>query len=104
MGSRSPGRGERSGRSMRAVNPRAPRDDRRRRGGPPQPARKGGTAARACGGRLWTVAIDDDLPQGPLRLGPLLRFVDETSATIWVETAEPATVVVEAGPVHASAR
>ena len=45
-----------------------------------------------------------DLPQGPLRLGPLLRFVDESSATIWVETAEAATVVVEAGDVRASAR
>ena len=44
------------------------------------------------------------LPQGPLRLGPLLRFVDESSATIWVETAEAATVVVEAGDVRASAR
>ena len=37
-----------------------------------------------------------DLPEGPLRLGPLLRFVDDTSATIWVETttsdsAEPVT-------------
>ena len=45
-----------------------------------------------------------DLPEGPLRLGPLLRFVDDTSATIWVETSEAATVVVEAGDVTASAR
>jgi phosphodiesterase/alkaline phosphatase D-like protein len=45
-----------------------------------------------------------DLPEGPLRLGPLLRFVDDTSATIWVETTEAATVVVEAGDVTASAR
>ncbi len=32
------------------------------------------------------------MPQ--LLLGPLLRFVDETSATIWVETSEPCEVVV----------
>jgi hypothetical protein len=47
--------------------------------------------------------LDHDLPEGPLRLGPLLRFVDETTATIWVETATAATVVVEAGDVTASA-
>ena len=29
-----------------------------------------------------------------LRLGPILRWVDETSATVWVETDEPATVEV----------
>ena len=29
-----------------------------------------------------------------LRLGPLLRYVDETRATIWVETASPCTVEV----------
>jgi phosphodiesterase/alkaline phosphatase D-like protein len=45
-----------------------------------------------------------DLPEGPLRLGPLLRFVDDTSATIWVETAEAARVTVEAGDVTATAR
>ena len=45
-----------------------------------------------------------DLPEGQLRLGPLLRFVDDSSATIWVETAEAATVVVEAGEVDGSAR
>ena len=45
-----------------------------------------------------------DLPEGRLRLGPLLRFVDDSSATIWVETAEAATVVVETGEVRASAR
>jgi len=44
-----------------------------------------------------------DLPEGPLRLGPLLRFVDDTSATIWVETTTAANVVVEAGEVTASA-
>lgn len=46
----------------------------------------------------------DDLPDGPLRLGPLLRYVDATSATIWVETAEAAEVTVEAGEVTATAR
>ncbi len=45
-----------------------------------------------------------DLPEGPLRLGPLLRYVDHSSATIWVETADAAVVTVEAGEVRASAR
>ena len=44
-----------------------------------------------------------DLPEGPLRLGPVLRYVDATSATIWVETQEAAEVVVEAGDVTARA-
>ena len=39
-----------------------------------------------------------------LELGPLLRYVDDTSATIWVETAEASTVTVEAGEVSATAR
>ena len=34
---------------------------------------------------------------GKLVLGPLMRYVDEASAGIWVETAEPATVTVRAG-------
>jgi hypothetical protein len=46
----------------------------------------------------------DDLPEGPLRLGPLLRYVDATTATVWVETTDPAEVVVEAGAVSAGAR
>jgi hypothetical protein len=33
----------------------------------------------------------------PLVLGPLLRYVDESTATIWVETAEAASVTVHAG-------
>jgi hypothetical protein len=41
---------------------------------------------------------------GPLLLGPLLRYVDETSAAVWVETREAATVTVTRGPVSASAR
>ena len=32
-----------------------------------------------------------------LVLGPLIRYVDETSASIWVETADTGTVTVEAG-------
>ena len=36
--------------------------------------------------------------------GHCLRFVDDRSATIWVETTEAASVVVEAGEVTASAR
>ena len=47
---------------------------------------------------------NDDLPEGPLRLGPLLRYVDATTATVWVETADPAQVVVEAATVSAGAR
>lgn len=39
-----------------------------------------------------------------LVLGPLLRYVDATSATIWVETARAATVTVSAGGRRASAR
>src|SRR3954453_2742599 len=49
-------------------------------------------------------AVSSDLPQGPLRLGPLLRYVDTTSATVWVETAAAAHVVVAAGPVRAETR
>jgi len=33
----------------------------------------------------------------PLVLGPLIRYVDQTSASIWVETAEDSTVTVSAG-------
>ena len=39
-----------------------------------------------------------------LVLGPLLRHVDEQSATIWVETDGPAEVVVVAGDHRATAR
>ncbi|CAI9414438.1 alkaline phosphatase D family protein [Nocardioides sp. T2.26MG-1] len=39
-----------------------------------------------------------------LVLGPLLRYVDATSATVWVETADPAVVTVTAGGRHAEAR
>ncbi len=39
-----------------------------------------------------------------LVLGPLLRHVDETSATVWVETAGAGTVRVTAGEHAASAR
>ena len=37
-----------------------------------------------------------DVPEGPLVLGPLLRYVGETSATIWVQTRDAGTVEVEA--------
>ncbi|WP_193605832.1 alkaline phosphatase D family protein [Nocardioides dongkuii] len=39
-----------------------------------------------------------------LRLGPLLRYVDDTTATVWVETTEAATVVVAAGDRAATTR
>jgi hypothetical protein len=38
-----------------------------------------------------------------LLLGPLLRHVDETSATVWVETTGPGTVTVTRGAASASA-
>ena len=43
-------------------------------------------------------------PDDRLTLGPLLRYVDETSAAIWVETAAPATVTVTRGAASATAR
>ena len=33
-------------------------------------------------------------PDSPLVLGPLLRYVDQTSAAVWVEVAEPIDVTV----------
>ncbi len=45
-----------------------------------------------------------DAVVSPLVLGPLLRHVDESSAAVWVETAEPATVTVRAGDRSWSAR
>lgn len=44
------------------------------------------------------------MPKSPLVLGPLLRHVDEVSASIWVETRAAATVTVTAGNVSWSAR
>lgn len=41
---------------------------------------------------------------GPLRLGPMLRYVDETSATVWVQTRDAASVSVRAGEREWSAR
>ncbi|MFF5213155.1 alkaline phosphatase D family protein [Streptosporangium sp. NPDC000396] len=38
-----------------------------------------------------------------LVVGPLLRYVDETSASVWVETSEPCEVVVEAGGTQSRA-
>ncbi|HJR37208.1 MAG TPA: alkaline phosphatase D family protein [Nocardioidaceae bacterium] len=37
------------------------------------------------------------MTSGPLVLGPLIRYVDETSASIWVETRDSARVVVRVG-------
>ena len=39
---------------------------------------------------------------GPLVLGPLLRYVDDISASIWVQTDRAATVTVtaEIGRAH----
>ena len=39
-----------------------------------------------------------------LLLGPLLRYVDETSASVWVETRDQSTVSVTRGDASASAR
>ncbi len=41
---------------------------------------------------------------GGLRLGPLLRHVDETTATVWVETQQPALVEVCVGDRAGSCR
>ncbi len=43
-------------------------------------------------------------PGAPLLLGPLLRYVDDSSASLWVETRGPGTVSVSRGTVSASAR
>ncbi|GAA2855028.1 alkaline phosphatase D family protein [Streptosporangium fragile] len=43
-----------------------------------------------------------DVPE--LVVGPMLRYVDETSASVWLETSEPCEVVVEAGEVRSAAR
>ena len=40
----------------------------------------------------------------PLILGPMMRYVDESSASIWFETRESARVVVAAGGRSWSAR
>jgi hypothetical protein len=40
----------------------------------------------------------------PLVIGPLVRHVDTTTATVWVEVARAATVTVRAGEREASAR
>lgn len=40
----------------------------------------------------------------PLRLGPLLRYVDQTSASIWVESVDAAAVTVRAGDRSWSSR
>ena len=42
--------------------------------------------ARRPGGRSWLV--QRVRPMTSLVLGPLLRYVDATTATIWVETAD----------------
>jgi len=36
------------------------------------------------------------MASSPLLLGPMLRYVDETSASIWVETRADCRVTVEA--------
>ena len=42
--------------------------------------------------------------ESPLLLGPLLRYVDDSSASLWVETRGPSTVAVRRGHVSSSAR
>lgn len=43
---------------------------------------------------MSSVAEQDPTPRAELVLGPLLRYADETSATVWVEVSGPATVSV----------
>ncbi|WP_433057400.1 alkaline phosphatase D family protein [Dactylosporangium sp. CS-033363] len=45
-----------------------------------------------------------DHDRGPLVLGPVLRRVEGDRATIWVETAQPGTVEVDAAPAGGAAR
>ncbi|WP_432986720.1 alkaline phosphatase D family protein [Dactylosporangium sp. CA-233914] len=45
-----------------------------------------------------------DTDRGPLVLGPVLRRVEGDRATVWVETAHPATVEVDAAPASGAAR
>ncbi|MGI5244729.1 alkaline phosphatase D family protein [Dactylosporangium sp. CA-139066] len=45
-----------------------------------------------------------DTDRGPLVLGPVLRRVEGDQATVWVETAAPATVEVDAAPGSGAAR
>lgn len=44
------------------------------------------------------------MPAVELRVGPLLRYTDETQATIWVETDEPSEVEVRLGAASHRAR
>jgi PhoD-like phosphatase len=44
------------------------------------------------------------VPSNDLVIGPLLRYVDETSASVWVEVARPATVTVTVGSKDTGAR
>ncbi|GAA1908748.1 alkaline phosphatase D family protein [Nocardioides lentus] len=48
--------------------------------------------------------MSDEQQTDTLVLGPMMRYVDTDSATVWVETSRACEVVVEAGPVRASAR
>jgi len=41
-------------------------------------------------------------PDSPLVLGPLLRYVDQTSAAVWVEVAEPTDVTVTVAHINAA--
>jgi phosphodiesterase/alkaline phosphatase D-like protein len=41
---------------------------------------------------------------GPLVLGPLLRYVDDTSASVWLETRDTSSVTVVRGSATATAR
>lgn len=51
-----------------------------------------------------TLSSDVVLPAGDLVIGPLLRHVAGTSATVWVETARRGEVAVRAGDAAGSAR
>ncbi|MEJ5946396.1 alkaline phosphatase D family protein [Pseudokineococcus basanitobsidens] len=57
-------------------------------------ARAGEETTGPTGERFDLTAGDDD---GPLLLGPLLRHVDDRSATVWVEVASRGEVVVRTG-------
>src|SRR3954447_13641678 len=65
----------------------------------PQPRRGTPDAARRTVDRVrdWAGLCRNVPVTSPLLLGPVMRYVDATSASIWVETSEDAQVTVRAG-------
>jgi hypothetical protein len=68
-----------------------------------QAGRAAAPAAPPVPARAQAPAPEAAQAPAALLVGPLLRYVDATSATVWVETSAPATVTVTAGAASASA-